>query len=278
MNSLRNILCPVDFSEPSYRAIEQASFLAQMLQADLTLMHVVSEHLPGKLGLVHGPDQASQSMIANATEDARTLLREAKRKYVPFAINCRSAVRYGHPITEILAEATERGSGMIFIPGDLAGVDGASSGLSLLQGASVPVLFCRNLSEEKGFRKIVLALSQEHTIKEIAAYVLAHFNLMMQRLHVLVPGGEDADERMVQWDQDLKNEGLKDFSSQFVSRDLLVEEWLHAGTEKGSQLIVVPMAGAKDKAANQRIQSLLQKSTISVLVWRATAVAQAAGS
>jgi hypothetical protein len=167
---------------------------------------------------------------------------------------------------------------MIFIPGDLAGVNAGPGGLRLLQEASVPVLFCRNLGEEKGFRKILLALSQEHAVKEIAAYVQTHFHLMMQKLHVLVPGGEDAAERMVQWDQDLKNEGLKDFSSQFVSQDLLVEEWLHAGTEKGSQLIVVPMAAPKDKVANQRLQSLLQKSAIPVLVWRAKAVAQAAGN
>lgn len=278
MKSLTNILCPVDFSESSYRAIEQASFLAQMVQADLTLMHVVRNRIPGKLGTISGADRASQSLVAQATDDARTLLREAKRKYVPFAINCKSAVRYGEPIAEILAEASERNSELIFIPSDLAGVDGSSKGLRLLQEASVPVLFCRNLREEKGFRKIVLVLSQDYASKEMATYLHAHFNLMIKKLHVLVPGGEDAAERMEQSKQDLQAVGLKDFSSQFVSQDLLVEECVQGGNETGSQLMIVSMADPKDKVENQRLQELLKKATIPVLVWRAQNVAQATGS
>lgn len=278
MKSLRNILCPVDFSEPSYRAIEQASFLAQMLQADLTLMHVVRNRIPGKIGTISGADRASQALVAKATEDTRTLLREAKRKYVPFAINCRSAVRVGDPISEILTEAAERDSELIIIPNDLPGVDGPSNGLRMLKEATVPVLFCRNMSEEKGFRKILLVLSQDYRSKDMSTYLHAHFNIMIKKLHVLVPGGEDAMERLEQSKQDLQAIGLIDFSSQFVSQNLLVDECVQGGEETGSQLMIVAMADPNNKVENQRLKELLQKSTIPVLVWRAQNISQAVGS
>ncbi len=276
MNSLKNILCPVDFSESSYQAIEHASFLAQMLQADLTLMHVVQEQLPGKLGMVHGPDQASQKLIAKATEDARILLREAKRKYVPFAINCKSAVRYGDTIREIVAEAVERNSDILFIPPGLEGVTSNSKSLKLLQSAGCSVMFCKNLGKEKGFRKIVLAQEHEHELKDLAAYLFRNFNLMLQRLHVLVPGGEDAAERLGGWSEELREAGLEEFSSQFISQDLLVDEWVNAGNDHGSQLLVIPMADQKDKNATTRLQQLLQKASITVFVWKVKVLPQAA--
>lgn len=268
----------MDFSESSYRAIEQASFLAQMIQADLTLMHVVSGQLPGKLKVVQGTDRASQALVAQATEDARTLLREAKRKYVPFAINCRSAVRYGDPISQLLAEAEERNSGLIFIPCNLSGLDSPSQKMKLLQDAPIPVLFCKNLGEAKGFRKLLLALPDDQYIREIGSYLHKHFDIIMQKLHVLVPGGEDAAERMAQWGMALQDAGLDEFSSQFVSPDVLVEEWVHAADEEGSQLMILPMADVKDKAANQQLQKLLQKANMPVLVWRAQHSVQTQGA
>jgi len=268
MKSLKNILCPVDFSEPSYRAIEQASFLAQMLQADLTLLHVVQQQIPAHLGVVKGADASSQAMLETATEQARALPREAERNYVPFSISLKTPVPYGAPIPAILAEAAERQSALICIPCDLQGVDEGNKGVELLQHAESPVLFCRNLDEQKGFRKLLLALSDDDVVKDMAGYLHDHFDLMIQHLHLLVPGGDQAAERMTQWAAQLRDAGLHDFTSEFISTDLLAQEWVHAGKEKNSHLMVVPWEKSSQKHSNQRMTMLLKESEIPLLFWK----------
>ena len=46
MLQIKKILCPTDFGEHSYKALEMAKDMALKYSAELTVMHVVSEVLP----------------------------------------------------------------------------------------------------------------------------------------------------------------------------------------------------------------------------------------
>ncbi|RMG25848.1 MAG: universal stress protein, partial [Bacteroidetes bacterium] len=105
MKQLYHLLCPVDFSAASYEAIEKAGFLAQLFQADLTLLHVVK--VPVSFGVDYGMDEQSEVLTQKAARHARLLLREAKRAYIPYAVKCKSSIRFGQPAREILREVKQ---------------------------------------------------------------------------------------------------------------------------------------------------------------------------
>ena len=210
MKQINQILCPVDFSEASYHAIEQASFLAKMYQANLTLVHVVSNVLPESLGIVHGNDMESQKMVGQAEERARELLRAAKRKYVPFAITCKSSIRFGSIADSILAEANDRSSDLIVIARASMADDGRPSSLSrvLMERASCPVMaYCPNEQERVGFRRILIPLHPKMETSPLQHYVKDYLSQMMPEIH-LVAMAEPQD-----------SEAYKDTLKNFLKRE-----------------------------------------------------------
>ena len=62
MNTFKHILCPIDFSDPSNRALGMAERLAKDLQTELTVLHVVDTRLPslGNLYSLHDILQESR--------------------------------------------------------------------------------------------------------------------------------------------------------------------------------------------------------------------------
>lgn len=163
MDALKHILCPVDFSPSSYDAVEKASFLARLFQADLTLLHVVSV-VPQSFGVVYGLDSSSQTLVEDAHEKIRTLLRDAKKKYVPYAVTCKSVVRTGRVSTEILAEAEAQNTDMILMA--THGLSLSGSITEVIEGAHCPVVAYQRLEAENGeqrlgFRKILVPV--DHT-------------------------------------------------------------------------------------------------------------------
>lgn len=161
MTPLKNILCPVDFSEASYDAIEKASFLARLFQANLTLLHVIPP-LAQSLGLDSGPDRR-QEILEASEERARTLMRQAKRRFIPYAVNSKSSIRVGRASEEILADAERLNSDLIVMAAQ--GTEVGKSLKTVMDLAQCPVMAYRRIEQSnelgeqlKGFRKILLPL------------------------------------------------------------------------------------------------------------------------
>ncbi|GAB4422563.1 MAG: hypothetical protein OHK0039_38670 [Bacteroidia bacterium] len=229
MDSLKNILCPVDFSASSYDAVEKASFLAQLLRADLTLLHVVSV-LPQSFGVVYGLDLDSQNLVADAETKIRELLRQVKQRYVPYVVSCKSVIREGRVADEIIAQASESQTDLIIMA--THGLHLSESISTVISHAPCPVVaFQRLPSEEgvleqhKGFRKILIPIDAEHPAKGIAeleGQVGRYLGMMSPEvvlLSVLQPGSLPEQQRYVQ--TLLETEG-----------QLLVNEGVHKVTVK----------------------------------------------
>ena len=110
----KKVLCPTDFSEPSFLAMNGAIELAESSGAELILIHAVSP-LPASPhpGAMHGFDTAAylQEMLTLGRESIQRLIREK----VPDKVPVRSVVLAGNPSDEITQTAEEHGVDLIVI-------------------------------------------------------------------------------------------------------------------------------------------------------------------
>ncbi|SKC83556.1 universal stress protein [Ohtaekwangia koreensis] len=81
MKNIKNILCPTDFSPAAQNAIAYAAKLAQIVQGDLTLLHVQSVFDFTPASLVSG----KKILLTNAVEQLETQCTEVSRA---FKISC----------------------------------------------------------------------------------------------------------------------------------------------------------------------------------------------
>ena len=100
---IRKILCPTDFSDESYRAIDYAAELARQFGATVVLAHVV--HVPS--GELHQPDGRTLT-FREAEQRSRDKLEELRQQRL---LSCPGAhvvaVEVGDPY-EQLAEVARR--------------------------------------------------------------------------------------------------------------------------------------------------------------------------
>lgn len=151
------ILCAVDFSDCSMRALNYATSLAQEADARLTVVHVVElvPQLPAELHetTLAGP-RSLQEYISAAEIDARERLKEA----VPDAVraNCTvdTVVVRGKSYREILRIAAEQQSNLIVIGihgrGALDLMFFGSTAQHVVRQASCPVLTLRRNGAPQG--------------------------------------------------------------------------------------------------------------------------------
>ena len=259
MQRLNNILCPVDFSESSYEAIEKASFLAQLFQADLTLLHVISV-LPKSFGVVFGLDLSSSRMVEKATQNARTLLREAKKKYVPYAVKCKSSIRVGRVSEQIIKEAVELDSDMIVIAAKGPGKDetpfmGANTN-QVISGAPCPVITYTKLEHTtgynpKGFRNLLIPIDPEEDFSDMRSYLTDHFSMMSPEVTLIsiVPVGTTKEEigemvnKLETEAQELSDYGIFKVSNLIVEDDNPANQILKYAAEKKCDLVMMNTHG-----------------------------------
>jgi len=102
MEKIQHILCPVDFSPVSEATVKNASQLAGILKAQLTLMHVVSI-IPASYGALYGIDfQAIDTM--ELIQSSTQALEEIRARYVPATVNCNIISVTGNVSSEIIQE------------------------------------------------------------------------------------------------------------------------------------------------------------------------------
>ncbi len=119
MLPLKRILCPTDFSEPSYTALNAAIEFAQYFRAELNWLHVVAPvpviATPAEAAGVGGPAMPSSDLAGEMLRGAQTMLAEAAHDRIPREVDLHLLVRRGDPAHEILAAAADLEADAIFI-------------------------------------------------------------------------------------------------------------------------------------------------------------------
>jgi nucleotide-binding universal stress UspA family protein len=144
----KRILCPVDFSDSSLRALAYAVSLAQEADGQLVVLHVVAHEFE----LTAGMDYDAGMTVRNFLETREQALQQRLQEIVagaPDFSRIESLTTHGKPWREVLRVAAERGSDLIAM-----GVQGRGVADLLLFGsttqhvvreASCPVLTLRQV-------------------------------------------------------------------------------------------------------------------------------------
>ncbi|HKA54756.1 MAG TPA: universal stress protein [Candidatus Binatia bacterium] len=105
----KKVLCPIDFSDHSFTALDYAADFARQYGGQLILVHVVDNPLTD----FYGPRGANfYAEVEHAIEKSKQLLADAARAHasgVPYEI----VVTHGDPYTEVLDLATAQGADVI---------------------------------------------------------------------------------------------------------------------------------------------------------------------
>ena len=113
MLPFHTILCPVDFSEPSYKALRNAAEVASHFQAELVVVHVIpaASGIPADPAYVfEGPEGYQKEQKADAEE--RLIIAV---KQIPPEIRSRTAIVSGDTADEIVRLAVEEAADLIVI-------------------------------------------------------------------------------------------------------------------------------------------------------------------
>ena len=104
MFPLKKILCPLDFSAPSYQGLKVAVELAQVFSAELILINVVQPLQPvAAPGIPAG--YSTQQHYEQMAAAARKSFEEIVGNRVPKGVAVRTRVLEGQPADEIVKEA-----------------------------------------------------------------------------------------------------------------------------------------------------------------------------
>ena len=113
MIAIKTILCPTDFSEPSYEGLKYAIELATLFSADLCLTNVVPAipPLPTNPNFVFEIPEYERGLHA----DAEHKLRELVEQRIPKSLKVRTLIGHGDPGGEIVRIAEDERADLIVI-------------------------------------------------------------------------------------------------------------------------------------------------------------------
>jgi nucleotide-binding universal stress UspA family protein len=112
MLPIQRILCPLDFSEPSYNALQVAIEMASHFKAELLLAHIVAP-------TVLGPDSVPVFALGGQDEHERIVkeataeLQAAVKQRIPIALKARTTIGSGDAADEIVRLSKEDGVDLI---------------------------------------------------------------------------------------------------------------------------------------------------------------------
>ena len=111
MLPFRKILCPTDFSGPSYKALRAANELALHFSTALVLVHVV----PLVIDIPTSADFYIPSHVRTAQARAKKELQEVVEKRISEKVRIRTKVVIGEPGDEIVKTAADENADIIVI-------------------------------------------------------------------------------------------------------------------------------------------------------------------
>lgn len=106
MLPVTHILCPIDFSESSYKALETAEELAVHFNATLTVLHVVQD-IPVLPALPTNPSIDVPEYQEKLEEAARIALEMTVQDRVSSIVQAESMIRNGRPADVIIDVADD---------------------------------------------------------------------------------------------------------------------------------------------------------------------------
>ena len=200
MPRIKQILCPVDFSEPSARAYDSAQSLARYYQAKLFLQHVVDFVLPSYA--YYADAIYVKELFQTIRDDARKQLQEFAKSHTRTGVHPECLVHEGGVTDSILSFAAAQNVDLIVMgTHGRKGVDRATLGSAaekVLRKARCPVLVSRKpgyavvvpdgAQDSIELRRIIFCTDFSDPARRALEYALsvaAEYDAEITLLHVL---------------------------------------------------------------------------------------------
>lgn len=150
--SLKKILVPIDFSEPSIKALQYSLALAQHFGSQIILVHVIQKMSPTTRLIM------DQSKIQNRLKlEADRSLNTFIKKHIQVKVNLDKAIKIGVPFDEIVTAAKQYDVDAIVIAthgySGLKHITMGSTAERVVRHAPCPVLVVREKEREFISRK-----------------------------------------------------------------------------------------------------------------------------
>ncbi|HKR03233.1 MAG TPA: universal stress protein [Bacteroidia bacterium] len=169
---INKILIPYDFSETAALSLEHAVFMAQLLKADITLLHIV-ETVSFTSAISHALG-GFEKKIETATNEKLTQVADEIHRKSGIALNIRTEV--GRIYRKINAVAKEMKIDMIVM--GTHGVSGyqkfqlGTNTSKVVSDAPCPVLSVQTHRKNLGFKKIILPIDDSPASRQKVNYAL----------------------------------------------------------------------------------------------------------
>lgn len=113
MLTIKKILCPVDFSEPSLKGLDYAADFANLFQAELTVVYVLPLLPPTPSDPNTSFEVPEYERIVHAESEKK--LKEIVAQRIPKNLKVRSYIGHGNPAKEIVRIAEEMKADLVVI-------------------------------------------------------------------------------------------------------------------------------------------------------------------
>ncbi|MDP4267318.1 MAG: universal stress protein [Bacteroidota bacterium] len=156
------ILVPVDFSEQSVIALEQACSIARKADLDITLLYVIHRNNPqftDLKGIVHKEIAKEEGIEKVILEKLKNIVNEFSEK---FGINFDTIIEKGHPYQIILDNAKKMKPRFLAMGANSSPKEGrrnmGSTTLKVLRETDLPIFTINGKQHTNGCRNIILPL------------------------------------------------------------------------------------------------------------------------
>ena len=193
-----NILVPTDFSHLSKIALKYAIKIANRLNGNVTVLHIITITSPVRISMRAKMKALDQDLILSAEEDLEKLIKTISEQYKSSQpLKCQ-VVRGSHFTTTLMKEAKRLRSGLVVM--GTRGASGltkavlGSNTTSVIEVSHVPVLAVPEHAEFKGFRNVVYASDLHRHEKELKILIpyIEKFGSTIHLIHI-VPNGKNVE-------------------------------------------------------------------------------------
>lgn len=193
-----NILVPTDFSPLSKFAIKYAIKIANKLNGNVTVLHIITITKAIRISMRARMKALDQNLVASAEEDLEKLIKTISEQYKTSHPIKYQVVRGSYFPSTLLKEAKRLRSGLVVMgTRGASGITKAvlgSNTASVIEVSHVPVLAVPEHAEFKGFRNVVYASDLRNLEKELKILIqyIQKFGSTIHLVHI-VPPGEPVD-------------------------------------------------------------------------------------
>lgn len=193
-----NILVPTDFSQLSKSALKYAIKIANRLDGNVTVLHVMTTTRAFRIAMMEKIRSSDSDLMESAQNELEVMIKTMAEQYQATTPLKYQVARGSYFPSTLLREARRLRSGLIVM--GTRGASGLTKAVlgsntnSVIEVSHVPVLAVPEKADFKGFRNVVYASDLRNLREELEILILyiEKFGSTIHLIHI-VPPGEQVD-------------------------------------------------------------------------------------